>query len=89
MRGDAGEEDMYVSIIGDRVHVRLSRRNLRQLGAIIFDNQEAHERCLARKEESGVSLIVQVEDDADHYEGRDAGPGLGEVAHQPQEANHP
>jgi hypothetical protein len=23
-----------------------------------------------------VSLVVQVEDDADHYEGRDPGPGL-------------
>jgi hypothetical protein len=35
---------------------------------------------LARKDKNGVSLVVQVEDDADHYEGRDPGQGLGKVA---------
>jgi hypothetical protein len=35
---------------------------------------------LARSCENGVALLVQVEDDADHYEGRDPGPGLGNVA---------
>jgi len=28
----------------------------------------------------GESLVVQVEDDADHYEGRDPGPGSGKIA---------
>jgi hypothetical protein len=70
---------MFVTIIGDRVHVRLSRRNLRQLDAILGDPDIAN-RCLARKDKSGVSLVVQVEDDADHYEGRDPGPGLAPVA---------
>ncbi len=70
---------MFVTIIGDRVKVRLSRRNLRQLNAIL-DDPDIRNTCLARKAENGVSLVVQVEDDADHYEGRDPGAGLGEVA---------
>jgi hypothetical protein len=69
---------MFVTIIGDRVHVRLSRRNLRQLDSLL-DGPVARGRCLARKDKSGVSLIVQVEDDAEHYEGRDPGPGLGKA----------
>jgi len=64
---------MFATIIGNRVYVRLSRRNLRQLGAI--DDANLRNRWLARRAENGVSLIVQVEDDADHYEGRDPGPG--------------
>ena len=70
---------MFATIVGDRVHVRLSRRNLRQLDAIL-DNPNVRDRCLARKAENGVSLVVQVEDDAVHYEGRGPGPGLGKVA---------
>jgi hypothetical protein len=70
---------MLVTIVDDRVYVRLSRRNLRQLEAIL-DNPDVRNGCLARKHENGVSLVVQVEDDGDHYEGRDPGPGLGEVA---------
>ena len=70
---------MFVTIIGDRVHVRLSRRNLRQLDAILHD-PAAGNRCLARQDNNGVSLVVQIEDDEDHYEGRDPGPGLGKVA---------
>jgi hypothetical protein len=66
---------MFATIIGDRVYVRLSRRNLRQLDAIL-DDPDVGNRCLARKDENGVSLVVQVEDDADHYEGRDPGPGV-------------
>jgi len=70
---------MFATIVGDRVFVRLSRRNLRQLDAILDDPDIRH-RCLARRDENGVSLVVQVEDDADHYEGRDSGQGLGAVA---------
>jgi hypothetical protein len=70
---------MFATIIGDRVYVRLSRRNLRQLDAVL-DNQDIRNRCLVRRAENGVSLVVQVEDDADHYEGRDPGPGLRAVA---------
>jgi hypothetical protein len=83
------EEDMFVTIADNRIYVRLSRRNLRQLEAIL-DNSDVRNGCLARRDENGVSLVVQVEDDADHYEGRNPGPGMGpgEVA-QPQEANHP
>ena len=81
---------MFATIIGDRVYLRLSRRNLRQLDAIL-DDPAIRNRCLTRRAENGVSLVVQVEDDADHYEGRDPGPGLrpGEVAHQRKAANHP
>jgi hypothetical protein len=70
---------MFATIIGDRIHVRLSRRNLRQLDAIL-DDPDVGGRCLARRAENGVSLVVHVEDDADHYEGRDPGEGLGKVA---------
>jgi hypothetical protein len=64
---------MFLTIVGNRVHVTLSRRNLRQLAAVI-DGHEGHRMCLARRDENGVSLVVQVEDDADHYEGRKPGP---------------
>ncbi|MGZ8748776.1 MAG: hypothetical protein ACXWZ2_17660 [Mycobacterium sp.] len=70
---------MFVTIVDNRVFVRLSRRNLRQLDAML-DCQDAGNRCLARKHRNGVSLVVQVEDDADHYDGRDPGPGLDKVA---------
>jgi hypothetical protein len=70
---------MFVTIIDNRVHVTLSRRNLRQLDAILRD-EDSRQRCLMRKEENGVALVVQVEDDADHYQRRDAGQGLGNVA---------
>ena len=66
---------MFATIIGNRVHVRLSRRNLRQLDAILH-NPDIRNRCLARRAENGVSLVVQVEDDADHYEERDPDPGF-------------
>jgi hypothetical protein len=70
---------MLVTIIDNRVFVRLSRRNLRQLDAML-DCRDAGNRCLARKDNNGVSLVVHVEDDAAHYEGRAPGPGVGEVA---------
>ena len=70
---------MFATIIGNRVYVRLSRRNLRQLDAIVY-NPDISNRCLTRRAENGVSLVVQVEDDADHYDGRDPDPGLGKVA---------
>jgi hypothetical protein len=65
---------MFATIIGDRVYLRLSRRNLRQLD-FILDNPGIRNRCLVRRTENGVSLVVQVEDDADHYEGRDPARG--------------
>jgi hypothetical protein len=70
---------MFVTIIDNRVYVSLSRRNLRQLDAML-DTADGCNRCLTRKDESGLSLVVHVEEDAGHYAGRDPGPGLGEVA---------
>ena len=67
---------MFATIIGNRVYVSLSRSNLRQLDAILH-NPDSRNRCLTRRAENGVSLVVQVEDDADHYEGRD--PEAGSV----------
>jgi hypothetical protein len=64
---------MFVTVEGTRVCVRLSRRNLQQLEAIL-DNPRVADRCLARKDERGVALVVHAEEDADHYEGRDSGP---------------
>ena len=72
-------EDMFVTIIGSRVYVTISRRNLRQLNASL-DQPNGRNGCLTRKDESGVSLVLQVEDDADHYGGRAPSPGLGDVA---------
>jgi hypothetical protein len=62
---------MLITIVGDVVHVRLSRRNLRQLGAML-DNPERRDICLARRAENGASLVVQVEEDADHYQDCDS-----------------
>jgi hypothetical protein len=70
---------MFATVVDNRIYVRLSRRNLRQLEAIL-DNPNVRRGCLARKDRNGVSLVVQVEDDADHYAGRNPGPGLGRVA---------
>lgn len=70
---------MFVTIVENGVFVRLSRRNLRQLDAML-ECQDAGNRWLTRKDKNGVSLIVQVEEDADHYDGRDPGTGLGNVA---------
>lgn len=70
---------MLVTIIDNRVHVRLSRRNLYQLEAML-DSPSVRDSCLARRDAYGVSLVVQVEDDLDHYEGRAPEPGSGDVA---------
>lgn len=70
---------MLVNIVDNRVFVRLSRRNLRQLSAIL-DGQDGGQKCLTRKDENGVSLVLQVEDDADHYAGRYQGRVFSQVA---------
>jgi hypothetical protein len=70
------EADMLVTVTDNQVLVRLSRRNLRQLHDILEGNDVRH-TYLARKDESGKALVVQIEEDADHYERRDPGPGLG------------
>ena len=57
---------MLVTIVDNRVHVTLSRRNLRQLAAMMDDPRGGHV-CLARRDESGVSLFVHAEPDAEHY----------------------
>ena len=69
---------MLVTIIDNRVYVRLSRRNLHQLEAML-DSPASGNRCLARRDENGI-LVVLPEDDADHYEESGLGPGLGNVA---------
>ena len=69
---------MLVTIIDNRVHVRLSRRNLHQLKAML-DSPGVGSTCLARRDEYGVSLVVQVEDDLDHYEGRAPETCLGDA----------
>ena len=80
--GEEGEEDMFATTIGDRVHVRLSCRNLRHLDAVL-DDPAIRNRCLARRAENGVSLVVQVEDDADHYQGRDPDQGYARLRNEP------
>jgi hypothetical protein len=61
---------MFVTVIDNRVVVSLSRRNLRQLDDM-FKRHDVRNRCLVRKDGRGVALVVRVEEDADHYEGRD------------------
>jgi hypothetical protein len=70
---------MFATIVGNRVYVRLSRRNLQDLQDMLHD-QDTGPRWLGRAGENGLSLIVEVEDDAEHYEGRKPGPGLRRVA---------
>ena len=65
---------MFVTIVNNRVHVTLSRRNLRQLDAIL-DRGDTRHMGLARRDENGVSLVVHAEEDSEHYEGREPGPG--------------
>jgi len=62
---------MFVTIIEDRVHVTLSRRNLRQLNDLL-ENVDGRNTCLVRRDESGVLLVVHVEDDADQYDYEDS-----------------
>ena len=64
---------MFVTIIDNRTYVRLSRRNLRQLDAIL-DRRDPCNMGLMRKDDNGLFLVVQPEEDSDHYEGRDPGP---------------
>jgi hypothetical protein len=70
---------MFVTIVDNQVFVRLSRRNLRQLDAMLYC-RDGGNRCLARKDKNGVSLVVQVEEDTDHYDGRGPGQGVCKVA---------
>jgi hypothetical protein len=65
---------MLATIVANRVHVKLSRRNLRHLQAIL-DNPDGQHDSLRRTGENGVIVVVEVEDDAAHYEGRNPGPG--------------
>jgi hypothetical protein len=62
---------MFVTIIEDRVHVTLSRRNLRQLNDLL-ENIDGRNTCLVRRDESGVLLVVHVGDDADQYDYEDS-----------------
>ena len=68
------EEEMFITIVNNRVYVTLSRRNLRQLDAIL-DRGVTDHMGLAGRDENGVSLVVHAEEDSEHYEGREPGPG--------------
>lgn len=64
---------MRAIIVANRVHVKLSRRNLRELQTML-DDRSGHQRSLGRVGANGIVLVVEVEDDAEHYEGRAPGP---------------
>ncbi len=70
---------MFATVIDKRVHVKLSRRNLRDLQAIV-DDPYVPDKCLERTGENGVFLVVEVEDDATHYRRRRAGSRFRRVA---------
>jgi hypothetical protein len=67
---------MFVTTTGNQVHVTLSRTNVRQLQALL-EKSDRCTKCLVRRNDDGVFLLVEVEDDADHYEGRGPSPCLG------------
>ena len=67
---------MFVTTIGNQVLVTLSRSNVRQLQALL-DESDRRVRCLLRRNDDGVFLLVQVEDDAEHYQGRGPSPSVG------------
>lgn len=64
---------MFAIIVGNQVYVTLSQRNLRQLNGMLHD-PDGRNRWLSRRDENGLSVIVMLEDDADHYDSRDPGP---------------
>jgi hypothetical protein len=66
---------MFATIDLNRVHVRLSRRNLCDLQASL-DEPDVRNKFLRRQGENGVYVVVEVEEDANHYPGRDPGPGF-------------
>ena len=66
---------MFLTTIGNQVRVTPSRTNVRQLQALL-EKSDRCTRCLARRDD-GVFLLVEVEDDADHYQGRGQSPSVG------------
>jgi hypothetical protein len=65
---------MRATIVDKHVYVTLSRRNLRELQTML-DDRSRPERSLGRKGDNGIILVVEVEDDAEHYQGCAPGPG--------------
>jgi hypothetical protein len=59
---------MRAAIVENRIHVTLSRRNLRELQTML-DDRSGHRRSLGRVSDNRVFLVVEVEEDAGHYEG--------------------
>jgi hypothetical protein len=72
---------MRVTIVENRVHVKLSGRNLRELQAML-DDRTGHQRSLGRLGDNGVVLVVEVEEDSEHYGERAPGPGSCPVVYQ-------
>lgn len=67
---------MDIHTIGEHVYIVLSRRNITQLLSAL---DKGYAEGIVRRCEDGTSLHVRVEENEDHYTGREAGPGLGEV----------
>ena len=59
--------------IDNSVYITLSMRNVKQL---MDAHASGFTMGLARRMGDGTRLYVRVEDDAEHYRDRDAGPGL-------------
>jgi hypothetical protein len=78
---DGKGRQMHATIAENRVHVKLSRRNLRELQAML-DDPGGYRRSLGRMGDNGLILVVEVEDDAEHYERRAPGPGSLAGAYQ-------
>jgi len=71
--------DIHVSVEHKIVKVDLSHRNLVNLVAILDDPYVGSERHLGRKVESGWTLLIHPEENADHYGVREP----GRTQHQP------
>jgi hypothetical protein len=63
---------MLATIAENCIHVTLSRRNLRALQAML--DRDLPRTALVRSGEDGVLLVLEVENDVEHY--RDRGAGL-------------
>ena len=65
MRAKFDEESRYV-------HVVLSRRNLESLTKML-DDRDKWQPALTRQDED-VNILVEVQEDSEHYDGRAIGP---------------
>lgn len=68
---------MNAELYNTRAYVSLSRRNLETLIKML--DQKTGIASLSRRTESGITVLVQAEENAEHYQGRTPGFGPEDV----------